>query len=110
MNDNWSETLSAIVRNYHLEARIKVIGEKNPSDWGWLISPVPSCLETGDFGPFLEADIEWVEINMIRTEHRGKLVLPVMVDTSAQVLEFLKDFHHSVDDTRKIVRILPAAA
>jgi hypothetical protein len=110
MSDNWIQTVSTLVRDQLVEARMKVVREEEPSNWGWLTSPSPSYLETGDFGPYSKTDIEWVEINMTRTVHRGKLVPPVPVDASVQVLALLKDVNYSVDRSRNIVRILPGAA
>jgi hypothetical protein len=110
MSDNWIQTISTLVRDQLVEARMKVVLEKEPSSWGSLISPSPSYLETSDFGPYSKMDIEWVEINMTRTVYRGKLVPPVFVDTSVQVLALLRDISHTVDSTSNIVRILPGTA
>ncbi len=110
MSNNWIETIPAIVKDHRLKARMKVVTIEAPSDWGWIISPVPLHLETGDFGPYPERDVEWVEIDMNRIEYRGKLISTVSIDASDEVIKALSNLRYTKYEKTNIIRVLPGVA
>lgn len=90
-------------------ARVKKVLGDAPSDWGWLIAPVPGYLEPEHLGPVPGAEIEWVEFDMNRSVHRGRLVPDARIDVSAELLGSLGGFRFMVEATTNIVRIYPDA-
>ena len=78
-----------------------------PSPWGWLGAPVPGYLENSSFGPIPLREVEWVEMNMTRTVHRGQRVPDAKVNVSVELIRALGGFRFSVEVATNIVRVYP---
>lgn len=54
---------------------MKWSGDNEASSWNpWLIMPVDGMLETGQIGPVLFREVEWVEIDSHQMNEGGRLV------------------------------------
>lgn len=105
----WCQATAALASRYKVVARLKKLLGDAPSDWGWLIAPVPDHLEPEHLGPVPGAEIEWVELDMTRNVHRGRLVPDARIDVSAELLGSLGGFRFVVEAAANIVRIYPDA-
>lgn len=107
---NWCQAIAAIIAQFKVSARAKWALEEEPPPWGeWLIAPVAGCLESGSQGPIPFSEIEWIEMNMTRTVHRGLRVSDEKIDVSAELIKALDGFRFSVEIGANVVRVYPPA-
>jgi hypothetical protein len=95
------------MRQLKVLARVKLSKSDEPSAWGWLGAPTPGYLEPEALGPIPISEIEWIEFDMTRRVHKGRLVPDAKIDVPVEVIESLKGFHFSVDLESNIVRVFP---
>ncbi|NJK45319.1 MAG: hypothetical protein HC933_14530 [Pleurocapsa sp. SU_196_0] len=106
---DWAERIAKIIAEHQVLSRMKIKSRDSPSVWGqWLIAPVPSWLE-GGFGPVPQADVEWIELNLVKSVFRGHRIPDSQLDVSETVLAALGAFCETVVFTRPVARVHPPA-
>ena len=104
---DWATQLAAVIKLHGVSSRMKIKSEDEPSHWSqMLISPVRAWLE-GGYGPVQLEEIEWIELDLIKTVFRGQRIPDARVDLSASVLAALGEFCASVEVSREIARVSP---
>jgi hypothetical protein len=101
----WAQTIADLILRFQVHGRIKRIADDEPGHWGILIAPVPGCLENG--GPVPVTQVEWVELKLTRTVHRGRLIPDAQVDVSALIMPALQGLIFVVNSANNGVRIFP---
>ncbi|MGI4832236.1 MAG: DUF6678 family protein [Janthinobacterium lividum] len=74
--------LISLVQESKCAARLKPKEYSEPQQWSWVIEPVPNYIESGG-GPWPSSEVEWLELNPIKTEHVGRLVAPKKINKTS---------------------------
>ena len=107
MNKNWTCLVADLVEALKIDARVKVKNYEQPSDWGWIIVPTEGYLETVEFGPYPEYEIEWIEIKSERLNYIGKLIPPKRINLLNDILIKINSLNYEIDSDIKVVKIYP---
>ena len=100
----WSNFLYEIV-DLHLQSRIKHIFSENPTNWNRWILPVKNYIEHLELGPIPFSEIEWLEIDTKKENHRGVLIPSEIVDFKEEVNNALRNSKLNGESEGKYLKI-----
>jgi hypothetical protein len=107
MSQNWEQAIASIVYDFKLNGRMKLRVYPDPSEWGWVISPVRTYLETGDIGPVPVREVEWVELDLTKRRHLPRGVGSDDPLDVAEVIAALTEFQTHFDPETSVLRVFP---
>jgi len=90
-NDTRWRQLTHQLEGQLFRSRVKWIFAFEPTDWGTWFLFTDGYLEHSNIGPIPWREIEWLEIDSIERQFRGKLVPDREIDRSVMLASILND-------------------